>query len=345
MIPNGFNQRSLGGAGRPLRPAPLTVQPVPGNFIIANQRNLSNRNVKQLVADAKRRSFFFDDLKNFLLEPGNFYLTYGGIGDLILLLAEAYRDPAAKIIFFANNTGRNFIGQILFTFGISNVVFDNPMGTPDAKKAYDLVASTGRLMPSQHLNDKLDYDDWKKRPEFYNKKIIKETDWKKKFGELENKEAPIVTIAPTGSFKNNSPQKYLHKHELESIINIYSLAGYHVYIVGSFADQDYYRLNPKKDVYWLSVDNCTDSRGRRRHIKCEDFFRIINSSDAVCSVDTWLKTYTCLVGIPTNVIMNRYNHISKYGEMAGDYIFINPNLWKTMNLVDVNEFIQNKCNF
>jgi hypothetical protein len=343
MIPNGFNRRPNPAFQKSTRPLPLNVQPVNGNLIIANQRILPHRNVKDLVSEAKRRVDFFEDLTKFLLEPGNFYLTFGGAGDLILLLAEASQDPLAKIIFFANTGSRNFMSQILFAFGIPNIVFDNCMGTPNAKKAYKLISSSQRLMPSQHLNANLDYEDWKNRPDFYARKLIRETNWKERFGVIEEKTNPIVTIAPSGSFKNNSPQKYLHKHELEKIINMYRLYNYTVYLVGSFTDQEFYRLALKPEVYWLSVDNLADSKGKRKPIKAQEFFKIINSSDCCCSVDTWLKTYTSLVGIKTHALMNRYNNVSKYGEMAGDYIFLNTNLWQTMTLNDVTDFINHDC--
>jgi len=268
-------------------------------------------------------------------------VTYGGIGDLILLLAEAYRDPDARLIFFANLTGRNFVKEILKDFEINHIIFDNPIGSPQAIKALNMIKSTGKLQKSQHLSEKLDYDDWKRNFNFYKNKMTTSTDWLERYGKIENKNDKIAIICPSGSYRNMAPQKFLYKPELESLISLYNAQGFKVYCVGSFGDYEFYKVPRNPHTFWLTVNNIIDYRGKREMIDIKKFFKIINSADSICSVDTWLKTYTCLSGLETDVFLNRYNHESKFGGMAGDWIFINTDLWPTMRLHDISEFIKN----
>jgi hypothetical protein len=326
-----------------LTPPPLHNQPFNDKFVIANRRENRNPNVRDLVDQARRRANIFDALSLYLKQDGNFYVTYGGIGDLILILAEAYKDPQAKIIFFANPTGRSFVKLLLDEFDIDNIIFDNPMGTPNALKALQQIKLTGRLQKSQHLSDTLDYDDWNRNFPYFKNKMTLQTDWLEKFGTLENKQQKIAIICPSGSYRNTSPQKFLYKPELDALIKIYNEAGYKVYCVGSYGDQEFYKVPRTSQCFWMSANTITDYRNKREMIDLKKFFKIINSADAICSVDTWLKTYTCLCGLPTNVFMNRYDHVSKFGGMAGDYIFLNEDLWKTMKLHDITEFLHNNA--
>ena len=46
---------------------------------------------------------FLFGLDKFMNRDKNFYLTFGGVGDLLLLLAVCYNNEKANIIFLANN--------------------------------------------------------------------------------------------------------------------------------------------------------------------------------------------------------------------------------------------------
>jgi hypothetical protein len=324
-----------------LQPPPLHSIPMNDKFVVANRREGKNPNVQELVNQARKNVNINQFLGAYLNKGGNFYVTFGGIGDLILLIAEAYKDPDARIIFFANLTGRNFAKELLKDFAIDHIIFDNPMGSPNAMKALNLIKATGKLQKSQHLSDKLDYDDWKNNFEFYKNKMTLSTDWIDRYGTLQNKTDKIALICPSGSYRNMAPQKFLYKPELEALISIYNNQGYKVYCVGSFGDYEFYKVPRNPHTFWLTMNQIIDYHGKRQMIDIKKFFKIINSADLVCSVDTWLKTYTCLCGIQTDVFLNRYEHVSKFGGMAGDYIFLNPDLWPSIHLHDVTEFIKN----
>jgi hypothetical protein len=75
--------------------------------------------------------------------------------------------------------------------------------------------------------------------------------------------------------------------------------------------------------------------------KFEKFLKIINSADEVISMDTWLKTYSALIGIKTSVIMNRSK--GKYIDIfrdPSDYIFLNSDLWPDLEITTFDEIIK-----
>lgn len=325
-------------------PPPLTNQMPRGNVNISNSRSMKRPDVRDLVNMARRRGSTLGELQSFISQDGNFYLTFGGIGDFILILAEACRDPQAKIIFFSNNSASNLVRDLVNEFQIPTLISDNCMGTPNAMKALQMIRQTGRLQKSQHLSETLDYDDWNRRFEYYRNKMTVTCDWLQRFGTIENKDGKIAIIAPSGSFRNNSPQKYLHNFELDMLVGIYLQNNYTVYCVGNHSDKDFYKIQKHPKLFWLTSNQIINDKGQRVMITVKDFLRIINSGDEICSVDTWLKTYTCLCGLPTNVFLNRENDVSRYGILAGDYIFLNTQLWPTMKIFDIKDFLFRNAN-
>jgi hypothetical protein len=340
MNHNEFTRKILPSFPNPYRSPPPLQNAIPrSNVNITNARQMKRPQVMQLVSMARNKGSSIFAIQDFVQQPGNFYVTFGGIGDYILILAEACKDPQAKIIFFCNHVSSSFVKDLINEFGIPTLITDNPMGTPAAMKSLNIVKATGRLMPSQHLSENLDYDDWQRRFELYRNKMTLTTDWLQRFGQIQDKDGKIAVIAPSGSFRNMSPQKFLHNFELDILVGIYLKAGYKVYCTGNHSDKDFYKIQKNPNLFWLTSNQIINHMDQRRPIKTKDFFQIINSADEICSVDTWLKTYTCLAGIPTNVFLNRENDQSRFGILAGDYIFLNTKLWPTMKLHDVKEFL------
>jgi hypothetical protein len=76
-----------------------------------------------------------------------------------------------------------------------------------------------------------------------------------------------------------------------------------------------------------------------------NFLKIINSASEIISVDTWLKTYTLLAGIPTKVIESKfYDSYLPFGHDPSDYVFLNTKVWPHLSIVRPENIIRDIAN-
>lgn len=296
-----------------------------------NQKIVVPKNIRPNKVDmieASRSKNTYEMALNFAGNDGNCYVVFGGVGDLVLVLGECWEDPEAKVLFFANVNSRQFGEEFLKLFNKKYMVFPNLMGTSTAPRLVSDIRSTGRLMPSAHLADELDFDDWKRDTYKYKKRITSETDWKNFIG-MESKAKKVMILCPSGSTKDLNRQRYLAHDEYLAIVHTYIRKGFMVYSTGSDMDCSYYPFIANPNHVWLMSDKIVDYKKNKISHAFEKFLKIINSADEVVSMDTWLKTYSCMAGIETKVIMNR----SKNGYIdlfrdPSDCIFLNSDIWK-----------------
>jgi hypothetical protein len=310
--------------------------------IVRNTRQATRPSIVKIRDQAMANQNAIEDMMAFVKNRGNIYLTFGGVGDLILLLAECHQDPEAKIVYFANSTSKDFGKKFLELFKQDFIILDNLFGSSDAHKAISLLKSTERLQASAHLPDGLDYGDWIRNTQKYASRIITRTNWLDKFGiDADNNGKKHVVFAPSGSYKSSHKQKYLQPHEADAVTKIYLNKGYYVYVVGNHDDKAYYNTIRNPRIFWLTSDEIIDYKNFSSTITFEKFIQILNSASDFCSVDTWLKTYSCLLGKKTIVFENKYNNKYSFGADSGDLIFLNKSIWPSMKLVKIEEFIKN----
>ena len=124
------------------------------------------------------------------------------------------------------------------------------------------------------------------------------------------------------------------------ITDRYIKAGWRVVITSNETDLKYYGLHHFDNVFWMTSDKLITRSGKIIPISFDRFLKIINSSKDVISAETWLKTFTLLLNKPTKVIKVRIeDKYQEFGIISADYIFINPNLWKNLSLVTVQEIL------
>ena len=310
--------------------------------IVRNIRQATRPSIVKIRSQALSIQDDLNEMMRFVSENGNIYLTFGGVGDLVLLLAECCDDKLAKIIFFANSGSKEFGENFLKLFGMKYRVFNNIFGSGDAHRALNMLKATGRLMKSAHLPDGLDYGDWVRDTEKYLGRIPRNTNWIDRFGCDDNQiKGKKVIFAPSGSYRSLHKQKFLQPHEVEAVIKVYLKKGYTVLITGSDEDKNFYNTIRNPRVFWLTANKIIDYKNYSVSLDFKKFLRIINSADEFCSVDTWLKTYTCLIGKNTKVFDNRYDNRYAFGSDSGDFIFLNEKFWPSMKLIKVEEFIKN----
>ena len=265
----------------------------------------------------------------------NYYLGFGGLGDALLLMATCYNDPKAKVIFFANQIP--FINEFFNLLGIPVYLHENIMGTKIASHIYNFLKNMPNFRESAHLADGLNYNDWTNENK-YIKRIKNTTDWLTRFGK-EQADKPIAIIAPSGSNKDIKRQRYLNHNEYNQLVEK-TLKNYLVYVVGSVADLHHFKLINKSGFNWLCSDRIYSGDGVSKASNLKNMLRIINSAEHVLSMDTWLKTYSLLCGIPTTVIKTRWdNHYRNYGEDITDWIFLNPNIWSSIKLTTIEALL------
>ena len=283
--------------------------------------------------------------KTFMGSAGSIYITFGGVGDLMLLLAECYKDKSGKVLFFANNNASIFGRNFLKYFKLNFLVLQNIMGGRQANDVVEHAQKTGRLATSAHLADDLDYGDWKRNTEKYKNRMIRSTDWLLDIGknpDLTNKKS--VVIAPCGSFRVDTRQRYILPDEYTAIVKTYLNNGYLVYSTGGHKEFDYYPKIINENHYWLMSDKLIHKNKNTPLKNFGEFLQIINSSNVVVSVDTWLKTYACLAGLKTRIMATRYHGgYEKTVDDPADTIFLNPDFWPTMQIHRVDEFVLRNC--
>jgi len=276
-------------------------------------------------------------IKNFIqYTDKHYYLGFGGLGDALLLMAVCWNDPKAKVVFFANHIP--FIRSFFELFGISVYLHDNIMGTRMAAQIYDIMRVMPNFKSSAHLADGLNYNDWSNEKK-YAPRIKGGVSWAGHLGK-EKFDKPVIIIAPSGSNKDIQRQRYLHHHEYQQLVDLYLNKGYRVYATGSIIDLHHFKLINKDNFYWLCSDNIYSGNGSVEKIDLRMMLRIINSAEHVISMDTWLKSYSLLCGIPTTVIETRWdNKYRAYGEDVTDWIFLNHNIWPALKLSKIESLL------
>lgn len=326
-----------------------------------NQVNLNNKNNIQKTGNSRlqtnntqirvsrsnfvRSNGIFENAKTFMGTLGKIYITFGGVGDLMLLLAECYKDKSGKVLFFANNNASLFGRNFLKYFKLNYFMSPNIMGSTQANDVVNYAQSTGRLATSAHLADNLDYGDWKRNPDKYKQRMVTNTNWINDIGKashLVGKKS--VVIAPSGSFRVDTRQRYIFPDEYTAIVKTYLNNGYIVYSTGGHKDLDFYPKIMHENHYWLMADKIIHKNKYTALSSFEEFLQIINSSNVVVSVDTWLKTYSCLAGIKTRILQTRYNgQYEKTVDDPADSLFLKLDFWPTMLNHRVDEFVLKNC--
>lgn len=306
---------------RPPEVAPIQKQPPVNPEQI--EINVSKK-IDIIVAETpKIENKFFDH-----------YLGFGGVGDAMLLLGACWNNPRAHSVFFANNPA--LTKDFFRLFGVTATVMANVMGTPMANIAQKRLQKLSTFKQSAHLADDCYYEDWRNEDKYISRIINYIPQWRSKFGLLAKN---LIAIAPSGSHRDNSRQRYLEKHEYESLVRKYLNQGYEVYGIGSDKDWREYHM-PEKGVWWATNRILRDWQGNIKNHELADMLRIINSATEVISMDTWMKTYSMIAGIPTTVIATRWHEkYLNYGEDVTDWIFLNPKIWPQLKVARIEDLL------
>jgi hypothetical protein len=266
------------------------------------------------------------------------YLGFGGLGDALLVLSACWNNPKAKVIFFVNNSSIKLVTDFFAVFNVSALIYKNIMGTRLAGMVYDMITKGSNFKTSGHLADGLNFNDWRNEKKYIDR-IVNHANWIEYFGKEDTKDK-ISIIAPHGSISGYYKQRHIEKYEYNKLVNILAAEGYTVYGIGS--ENNYYTYGtPNKKSNWLTSNKKYSHNNDFSTISIKQMLRIINSASVIYSTDTWLKTYTLLAGMPTNVIMTRWNgNYFPYGHDISDWIFLNSKIWPHISLNKIEDILK-----
>jgi hypothetical protein len=280
------------------------------------------------------------NINEFINGDKNVYLTFGGVGDLLLLIAVCHDNEKAHVIFMANEESNKFARKFLDFFNLKYIICKNLMGTKQCSTLYKKITNHPNFTLSAHLADRCDYGDWIKNSAKYKNRLVLGTNWSDLIG-IKNRERKYIVICPSGSHKSESRQRYLNIQEYQTIVKIYLEKGYEVITASCKNDFKKFGLYPDENCYWLTDSELINHRGLSQEIDFNTFLQIIISCDEVVSTDTWIKTFMLLCGKSAHVIKTRYN--SKYqdvGKECCDHIFLNKDFWPKLKIYTYEDFIE-----
>ena len=299
---------------------------------------------KNVRSSTSTDSLSFDklmiSLDEFMKGDKNIYMSFGGVGDLLLLLGVCYNDEKANVIFMANQEADSFSRRFFEFFKLKNLISKNLMGTNYCSLLYKKVTSHPNFTISAHLADRCDYGDWKKSTEKYKNRLVLETDWIDYIG-IKKREKKYAIICPSGSHKTDLRRRFFTQVEYKKIVHGYLDKGYEVITTSSKNDIKTFGLYPDKNCYWLTDSEIINHKSVSQEIDFNTFLQTIISCHDIVSTDTWIKTFMSLCGKPCHVIKTRYN--SKYQEIGlecCDYIFLNKEFWPKLKIHTYEQFIE-----
>jgi len=260
---------------------------------------------------------------------GPYYLGIGGLGDLILTLGTLFHDPSARLIFWAT-TGLPLVAKkMLLAFGVKEYYLLPAFpADPIGRFVWEACYRHRNLVAWPIAPYTLDYDEWASLTDEYTRRLVPEIPLIERFGTVPKDGRRVLCLVPKGSLV----QKTVYPDEFRTIVNRYFKEGWKIYAVGGLSEITSYQ-DDRCD--WINTDYIK-TPDRTLSIDTKTLFRVLNSCDLVISVDTWVKTYTCMAGIETLVLRPRLPPHQHAYFQAGDHIFLNPGIWKTMKLLPAN---------
>ena len=281
-----------------------------------------------------------NSLDEFMNGDKNVYLTLGGVGDLLLLLAVCYNNEKAHIVFLANDESNHFTKKFLDYFNLKYIIYKDSMRSKYRSNLYKKVTSHPNFTLSAHLADRCDFTDWMKNTDKYKNRLTTATDWINLIG-IEKIDKKYVIVCPSGSYKCEHRRRHLNTKEYNTVVKMYLKKGYEVITASSKSDLDFYKIYPDENCYWLTDSELINYRGVSQQINFNTFLQIIISCDDLVSMDTWIKTFVSLCGKSAHVIKTRFN--SKYqdiGRESTDHIFLNKDFWPKLKIHTYEDFIE-----
>lgn len=309
---------------------------------IANEKSnnmplpkLYSRKVEK--SNAKRPSMLINmrqehaSILNYLNQHSHIYVGVGGIGDSLLTLAGCHSDENAHVVYACNGGVDEVVKELFHMFNIPCLIIRNLNGTMEGLQIYQQITRHNHFKSSFHIPERLNYFEWKSNTPKYLKRIVNRMPLIDILGKIDNPRHTkgVLGIAPRGSDNNNmGRQRFLTHKEYTTIVSKWISAGYTVLSFGSETDYSHYGPFPDNNAIWFSSKFARSYPLPSYPINLKHMLRALNCCDLIISVDSWVKTYAGLAGIPAKVILTRCHGKADLSlSDPSDSIFLNQEIW------------------
>lgn len=244
-----------------------------------------------------------------------FYFGSGGIGDALLLLSTFFdenKEQNEGVIFWANEIEpvKKFFNEFSktsqrFPNGLEFIAVMQGFGY-HPQEEFQQIINHPLYRGKGHIPDNLDFvNEWANNADKYVSLFKKPFTALYQFGKpvlggpFEFDEPQYVGIMPLGSQQDRWKNKSISTEETIRLINKHSGFVNHVKLFGSESDK---QRMPIESLKVNHPDKLFDCRG----LSFADVFGELLSCWKVISTDTWVKSFSALVDIKTEVIESEY---------------------------------------
>ncbi len=286
--------------------------------------------VQKIVRPPSRRNDW-QGIGNYLDSNDRVYAGVGGMGDALLTLSAAHNDPGSKVIFGSNSGVKEPVKQLFDTFQVDVQIVQNFNGSSEGYSTWQSIMEHPNCKGAVHIPPDLNYGDWGSNAKEYLSKTPKRMPFENLVGKLINPRATkkVIGLCPRGSDHTSVwKQRYLSRDEFHRLTKKLLGEDATVVVFGSAEDLAYYGVYQDNNVLFMNSNFAVSHPAPKYPITMRHMLTAVNSCDYIVSVDTWLKTYAALAGIPCKVIMNRYFGKStlEYADPS-DKIFLDSLFW------------------
>jgi hypothetical protein len=276
----------------------------------------------------------YEEIKSYVeSRKGGILFALGGLGDFLIAL-DVCSINKLSLIFWINNTNIEGICKKFVEFYKVDAHLYNckiGIGTDDAEaylKKVCVEVLAGKVL-SVYNNM------WHEFPKIDFTPDPKNNIYDKLEEHKINIPSNYFVICPAGSKFHTSERRLFYKEEFHELIDLSIDKGFIPFIVGNDKQIDFY--DERQKCRHLQFDKFDG-----KEISIGNFLYVINKSQFVISVDTFLKTLSGLMNKKTYMIRNRNedNIYHSYGVGRWDHIFTNPKIWKHLEMLKFEEIIE-----
>ncbi len=275
----------------------------------------------------------FEKIKQFVENKGQgIVFGLGGMGDFLIHLDVCSKTNLTLLFWINKSPIYEYCKQLADFFGIDYYIYDcdEKLGYSDAEFLLEDVNKkilNGRVL-SCYNNMHFEF------PKIDFKPIYKNNAFKNL--EKHKIETPknYFIICPQGSRYHPSEKRLFYPDEFNKLIDFSVSKGLTPIIVGD--DRQINFFDQRQKCLQLQFNKFNNEK-----ISIGSFLYLIENSQFVISVDTFLKTLSGSMHKKTFVLKNRneHDHFHDYGVGRWDHVFLNPEIWETIRMCSYEEII------